>query len=118
MKNSLIISAFIMLILVGSLTFIGINLTKKNGEYYNLETEITSAAKDYYAQYPNELPNSEIIITAYKLIETNFLDKLAVNDEECNGYVIIKKNYISHDYKPYINCKNYQTKKYNPQNEE
>ena len=118
MKNSLIISAFIMLILVGCLTFIGINLTKKNGEYYSLEKHLTSAAKDYYAQYPNELPNSEVVITASKLIETNFLDELAVNDEECNGYVVIQKNYVAHDFKPYINCKNYQTKKYNPQNEE
>jgi len=107
-----------MVILVGSLTFIGINLTNKYGEYYDLEKEFMSAAKDYYAQYQKELPNHNAIITASKLIEKNFLDELAVKAEVCSGYVVVKRNYISHDYKPYINCENYQTKKYNPQNEE
>ncbi len=117
MKKILIIWFLISLLLVGGLTFIGINLKSKNKEYYELEDRIRNAAKDYYAQYPNELPINEVIITDEKLIEHNFLNNLNYNNEICRGYVLVKKTYLLHDYIPFIKCSNYNTKNYNEEHE-
>ena len=117
MKKILITWIIISLILVGGLTYLGINIKLKNKDYYQLEDKLREAAQDYYAQYPNELPANNKIITVERLIITNFLNELKYKGETCNGYVIVKKNYLSHKYLSYLKCPNYQTKKYNFNNE-
>ena len=112
MKKLLIIWIIISFILIGGLTFIGINLNSKNREYYDLESKIKEAAQNYYAQYPYELPAKESEITSERLLNTNFLSNLNYKNETCEGYVVIKKTYLSHKYIPYIKCLNYNTKNY------
>ncbi len=117
MKKILIIWSLISVLLVGGLTYLGFNLQNKNKNYYKLEERLKTSAEDYYSQYPNELPANKKAITVPRLIETSFLMEFKNQNEDCKGYVVIKKNLLSHDYKPYIKCSNYETKGYDSTNE-
>ena len=111
MKKILIIWSGIAILLVSGLTYIGYNLQNKNKDFYKLEKEIKTAAEDYYSQYPHELPTSKKVITSQKLMTTNFLKEFKNQNENCKGYVVIKKKLFSHDYFPYIKCSDYETKR-------
>ena len=112
MKKMLTIWIIIAILLVSVLTYMGVNMKNKNGDYYNLEKKLTSAAKVYYGQYPNQLPASELVITSTKLLKENFLEDLNNGIEVCNGYVVVKKSAMSYNYKSYIKCDIYSTKNY------
>ncbi len=112
MKKILYIWIIIAVILVGSLTFIGYKLTSENKPYYDLETKLMDAAKIYFGQYPEQLPDNHKTISSYKLIQNDFLDSIDINEEKCRGYVTVTKDYIFYEYEPFIKCENYMTKKY------
>ncbi|MDD2504758.1 MAG: hypothetical protein PHF21_00620 [Bacilli bacterium] len=110
MKKILLMWVFVSIILVGLLTFFGINLKNKNQAYYELENKIKDSAINYYKEYPDKIFGKEHLIIDKELINQNFLNELKFKNEVCTGYVIIKKNC---NYKPYIKCDKYTTKDYN-----
>ena len=118
MKKILIVWIIIAVLLVGSLTFIGLKLTAKNKVYYELENKLTESAKIYYGQYPGHLPSTSLTITSDKLIKNNFLEALTLDKETCIGYVAVTKNGLFYKYQPFIKCENYTTKKYDPKETE
>lgn len=113
MKKSLILMVIIAVVLVGSLTGYGLYLKNTNGTYYDLEKKLAEAAKVYYGQYPGYLPAKRVTIKSQKLIDENFLEEL----EDCSGYVVVTKSGIAYQYKSFIKCKDYMTKKYDAQEE-
>lgn len=116
MKKILITWIIISVLLVGGLTYIGMNLKIKNKDYYEIEERLTEAAKDYYSQYAEKLPAKEGFITSNTLMESDFLSNLNYKNEKCTGYVKVTKTYLLHEYKSFIKCNDYTTKKYNEGN--
>ena len=114
MKRIFIGMIIIAVMLVGGLTFIGYHLSERNGEYYELETTLKEEASRYFGQFPGRLPTRSSIVTAAELIEEGFLEDFNM---ECTGYVEVKKSGMFYNYTPFLNCPNYSTRKYNPDND-
>jgi len=111
MKKNLIAMIIIAAMLVGGLTYIGFYLSKTNQEYYELEKALEDAAKQYYGQFPGELPSRSRSISSARLINERFLAEF---NEECSGYVEVKKSGNFYNYKAFVNCPNYTTKGHKP----
>lgn len=111
MKRNLIIMIIISFILVGALTFMGFEIKKKNAPYTALEKDLKEAAESYVGQYVFN-PDSNLKIELDTLKDKNLIKELKYQNENCKGYVVYSKNYISFEYKPYIKCDNYTTKGY------
>ncbi len=47
-----------------------------------------------------------------QLIDAKLLSSMAVEEDECEGYVEIKRNITNYDYKAYIKCDSYETEGY------
>lgn len=107
MKKILYVWITIAVILVGGLTFIGIKIKNQNSPYTEVEKELVFAAQSYMGQYISEMPSSQTTISYKKLLETGLIKE---NEYDCDGYVFIKKNLATFDYKAYIKCDKYTTK--------
>lgn len=76
------------------------DVSEKNILYYhNIEKELENASKKYME---GKNLTEKIIVTA------DTLKKNGLFDSECNGYVVINKNF----YTPYIKCSEYETNGY------
>lgn len=111
MKKILIVWIIIAVLMVGGLTTYGFLFNNQNKPYKTLEHDLQEAAEGYMGMYPayllstNKLPNEEMLKSGYS-------KELIVNNEKCEGYVEITNAGGVYKYKPYIKCKNYQTKGY------
>jgi len=114
MKKTFVAMIIIAIMLVGGLTFIGFHLSRANKEYYDLEKVLESSASRYFGQYPGSLPARSLIITASELIDAEFLEDFKVG---CSGYVEVSKSGSFYNYKAFINCPNYITRKYDANND-
>lgn len=107
MKKILYVWITIAVIMIGGLTFIGIKIKNQNAPYTEIEKELVFAAQSYMGQYINEMPASQTTISYKKLLEANLIKE---NEHNCDGYVLIKKNIATFDYKAYIKCDKYTTR--------
>lgn len=112
MKKILITWICVAIVLVAGLTILGFTITKKNKPYKNLEKKLTEAAEYYAGVYPDILSSNNIKITNEELIDHKYSETLTVNNEKCDGYVVVEKNMGAFNYKAYIKCDNYETKGY------
>lgn len=113
MRTISIIWGTILVCIVTGLTIIGFIYKKKSQTYEELETKIEEAAKKYVDQkflYPEK--GDFIKITLQELQSNEAIDSLKVEEEECDGYVIISKKEEVYKYEPYIKCSKYTTKEY------
>ncbi len=81
--------------------------------YY--EYEMIDAGKEYYEKYYVDskiTDTSSVIITLKNLVTEKYIEQYNENDVPCTGYVVVKKVNKSLTYKPYLACKEYQTKGY------
>lgn len=107
-----IIWGIIVVFIIALLTTLGFLFKSKSSVYEKLEDKLVDSAKKYVDTrflYPSE--KEDLKVTSKELIESELLDELRVNDEICNGYVIVTYDSVFH-YKAYIQCKNYTTKGY------
>ena len=109
-KILFIIWAIIVLIIIGLLTALGFILENRYEKYKELEDKLVSSAKEY-AHSEILLEEGEIIVTTEELIEQEYLDSLEVDDDVCQGYVVIT-NDGTYEYAPYITCKGYTTRNF------
>ena len=58
-------------------------------------------------QFISEMPASQTTISYKKLLDNGLIKE---NEHNCDGYVFIKKNLATFDYKAYIKCDKYTTK--------
>lgn len=114
-KIRIVLIALIIVILFG-LSFISINSSIRNKPYKNLEKEIVNGMKMYYGQDSNlkKLPKykdtHKVTLAELEAFGVNINN--IVNNDKCDGYGIVTGEKVSHSYKSYIKCKNYQTKNY------
>lgn len=113
MKKMMIVWFIIAVSLVGILTFIGFQYQKSINKYKTLENDLVESADIYIKNSEINLKSGESIkITSKKLIENKFIDSLNIDDEDCEGYVIVKKSLHNYDFKAYIKCEKYTTPEY------
>lgn len=108
MRKLTIIWGSILVVIFGLLIFLGFAWKEKVGAYKDVEEELKNIVIKY--KDAATLENDSVKITLKELQEKKIIDKLSI--EDCDGYVIIKKNGYVYDYIPYIKCNNYQTKGY------
>lgn len=111
MKKNMILSSILVILLVLTLTLIGLNTKKQNKEYKELETKLEKAAIGYYGENPSLISNNGTI-TSEELCIYDSTINMIVKEDTCTGYVKTISNMGIYEYKPYISCKNYQTKGY------
>lgn len=113
MQRYSILWGIILLLIVGLLTIFGFVYKSKATVYKELEEKIVESAKKYVdAKFLYPEKGDSIKITSEELLETEFLDALEKEEEECKGYVEVYKDGTVYKYKGYVSCPNYQTKSY------
>ncbi len=114
MKKIYFIWSFIILVLLFFITFLGINISKKNSDYKNLENDIKIKVEKYLGANLNEYPergSNRILLS--KIIDSGIDINLYANENDlCNGYVLVSKQVVGYETSIYIKCKNYTTKGY------
>ena len=113
MKNIYFIWVFIIVLILGTVTFLGLNITKRNEKYRNLESDMESIVGKYLGEHLNEYPKSgsKRFELSY-IIEQGYNIDLNVNNDICDGYVMVSKESVSYSYDAYIKCNDYVTKGY------
>ncbi len=103
----------ILVIIIFALTIFGFKYNEKINKYEELETKLETAVKQYVDQkflYP-ELNNS-IKIKFQEIKDEKILEELKTDNDECDGYVVVKNNKDVFEYHTYIRCNDYKTKNY------
>ena len=104
---ALIVAIFFISKLYGSL-----NSTIGNKDYFELETKIESAAKEYVRDNNIQI-DGERRISYETLKENNKIDNLYDQDNNsCTGYVTVTRIDNINYYKGYISCPGYITDNY------
>jgi hypothetical protein len=116
MRKLMIPWIFIMIMLVGGLTFIGFYQASRYGAYRDLERRLENAARSYLGQFPDRHPNTSKVITSNYLMNEDFLDNLKIEDNQCTGYVIVTRRGRFYNYGAYIKCDNYTTRGFDEDN--
>ena len=113
MKKMVMAWVFLISVLLLALLFFGYTYIDSISGYRTKEADMVEAS-DFYLTLSNiNLSTGEgIRIEDKQLIESKTLSSMKVDDEECKGYVDIKKNVSGYDFKAYIKCENYVTEGY------
>jgi hypothetical protein len=107
-----IIWGLILVSIFALLTAFALKWKAKDQAYTALEDKLVKATENYFEEkYTYPQGNNTVKITLTELKDNNLIDKLAYNDDECDGYVIINNNGVI-NYKGYIKCSKYMTKGY------
>lgn len=113
MKKMITLWMFLAICLFGSLFFIGISLNNEYKPYRELEADMQESASVYILMKEIKVkPGDRLKITSKDLIDSKSIDSMSVNDDECTGYVIVKKSIDDNEYDTFIKCENYTTVDY------
>lgn len=104
--------AIIVVIVIGLLTALGFILNNRYEKYKVLEDKLLESAKEYAHKELLLEEAREVVVTSDELIEEEYLDNLDVEDDVCEGYVVII-NEDPYQYEAYISCEYYKTSGYN-----
>ena len=103
----------IVLLILGFVIYFGFNVINKNNDYKTLEDNMETLVSKYLGQYIEEYPkNGEKKLKITDVINQGYEINMKVNDDVCDGYVMVKKVSIAYEYDGYIKCGNYTTKGY------
>ena len=99
--------------LILSLIFIGLNIKNENKAYKSLEADMIEQANAYIIINKVDLNDGESIKFDDNILsKAGLLKSMKVDNDECTGYVDVKKKSGGYDSKAYIKCKNYTTDGY------
>lgn len=113
LMQMMIISGVLLLLLLFAAYYIYIFYSKLDvntgSEYAFLESKLQTSAIKYVID--EKIDNNKIHSLSYELLlEKGYIDDFYDdNENECNGYVIIRNS----DYKTYIKCDSYKSSGYN-----
>ena len=113
MKTMSIVWGMMIISMVGVLTFIGVFYNKKLKDYAAFEDKLGKACEKYVDD--NELLTEDVHtlkINIKTLKENNYIEELAVNKNNCKGYVNVTKTKSDINYETFIDCGKYQTEGY------
>ena len=112
MKKILIFWIILALLLITVLTVVGLNVSKKNKPYKELEETIKFKTESLIGQSPSFLEELHYKVTIEDLKNNGYEVNTNINNDKCEGYVIIDEKMQVLKYKPYIKCEKYTTKGY------
>lgn len=112
MKTISIIWGMFLVTLFIIVTIFAFKFKSNSKKYLELGEYFSSKAKEYVEDnnlYPEK--DSTLKVNRNDLIENGYLEELIVDEDECDGYVIVsyKDNY---EYKAYLKCNKYISSKY------
>lgn len=117
MRKISIIWGALLAAIFAALTLFSLNWKNNTSKYKDLEKMIKLKTEGYFESahsYP--AVNSSIKITLQELKDANVITEFKVEDDACDGYVIVEATEVNKfeiiNYKPYIKCQNYTTKGY------
>ena len=114
MKKKSLLFIGIVILFLGIVVFFAYDLIFKDKEYKVLENNMENVVSKYLGQYFGEYPESgEKKINIIDVINKGYNINMKVNEDVCDGYVVVKKVSIAYEYNGYIKCTNYTTKGYN-----
>lgn len=108
-------AAWILIVggLVLSLIVIGLNIGAENRDYVALENDLKESASVYIKTNEIDLNVGEAIKLDDNILKkANLVTELKVNNDECSGYVKVKRNTTNYEYNAYIKCGKYTTEGY------
>ena len=98
------------------LTFFALKWKSQTTPYFELEKNLVNATKSYYESAYSYPEKGNIKKVTYdELKESEAIESLSVDDDECDGYVIVSHNNVI-EYDAYLKCNNYTTKNYDKYN--
>lgn len=108
-----ILWGFIIVSIFVLLTVFGFVYKNKTNVYKELEQKLVEAEKKYVdAKFLYPQDGKTLKTTSEELIDEKYLDYLAIDNNECTGYVEVKRKNTIYEYIGYIKCDNYKTKGY------
>ena len=113
MKTMTVIWGMMVISIVLVLTFIGFTYNKKLKDYQAFENKLGKVSEKYVDE--NTLikeDTKKIKINIKDLKKKGYIDKLEVNKNKCNGYVLVEVTKEDIDYQAFIDCGKYQTEGY------
>ena len=113
MKKMIIIWVVIAVMLVGTLTFIGLQFQNSVKPYRAFEKDLIESAQIYMQVNKINLDVKEQKkLTIEQLINEKYLESNEVGEDTCTGYINIEKTYSDYEYYPFIKCEDYTTTDY------
>ena len=116
LKTISVIWGIVAVLLFAFLTTLGFVYKNKTQKYKKLENKLVEVTKKYTSsdfKYPSK--NDEIIVTFETLKEKGLIEKLEVDKQKCDGYVVVSFDGVT-KYKAYIKCDKYKTHDFNEKN--
>ncbi len=114
MKQISIIWGIIIFSILITLIITSLMYKQRIKKYDALADSLEVAAREYVAKeslYPEA--NETIKVTTAQINQEKQNINLQINNDQCQGFVIVFKEKSVIKYKPYIKCPNYSTKNYN-----
>ena len=112
MKKNVILMIIFSILFVGTMLFIGYSIKQKNKDYVSKENEL----KEIAALYVNlakinvqEGKSAELQLD--QIIKDGYMEEIKVHNDDCTGYITIKKKYNNYTYIPHIKCGKYESLK-------
>lgn len=99
--------------LFGTILFIGVRVNKEYKPYRDYESDLKESATIYLNLTDTKIKvGDKITIKMEEMLKTDVLSTNKVNDDECDGYVIVKNTGGEYQYNAYIKCQDYTTVDY------
>lgn len=113
LKKLVFLIILITILLIVTLWLLSLDSSKKTKEdYTKYESEMISAAKQYYKVNKNELPenNKSSEVTLSQLVKLNYMENYS-KISSCEGSVVVQNDNNNYSYSPYLDCGNTYTSK-------
>lgn len=112
MKKNIVLMVLFSVLFVGTMLFIGYTIQKQNKDYVNKENELIELATMYVnLDKIKVLEGKSANLALEQIIYDGYLDEIKVHDEDCTGYITIKKKFNKYIYTPHIKCGKYESLK-------
>ena len=109
-KSTYVVWLGLIVLLLGTLLYMGYLTEKENAEYKNFELELEEATSIYITSYPFSLKNGETgEIEVSDLLDAGLIDSNKVGNDECSGIIYITNHSSEYEYSAVISCNNYET---------
>ena len=110
MKKMTVFAVTFLLFLTGALLYIGYNMKNNFKKYIAYENDLIDVAKTYVLTNKIELEvGKSFELTIDQMLNDELLHTRKVEEDECNGNVLIKRTIGGYEYKPYIKCSKYES---------
>ena len=112
MKKNVILMIIFSILFVGTMLFIGYSIKQKNKDYVSKENELKEIAALYVNLAKiNVQEGKSADLQLDQIIKDGYMEEIKVHNDDCTGYITIKKKYNNYTYIPHIKCGKYESLK-------